>query len=122
MRGIAICCADVSQTIPVKMTKKSILFICIFQFKNNRKYPIKIETTAGGGIATAKIHGLKEENEYEVIIQSKVTSYINPTTIYKEDQTLEEGKLIIHPDKDPRKYQSRTFTLFEKFANFLQKG
>lgn len=66
-----------------------------FQFKNNRKYPIKIETTAGGGIATAKIHGLKEENEYEVVIQSKVTSYISRTTRYKNDSTMDEGKEVI---------------------------
>lgn len=66
-----------------------------FQFKNNRKYPIKIETTAGGGITTAKIHGLKEENEYEVVIQSKVTSYISRTTRYKNDSTMDEGKEVI---------------------------
>lgn len=63
-----------------------------FVFKNSRKYPIKMVASANGGVCKVSIYGIKEEKEYEVIIQSKITSYINPTTIYKEDPTLEEGK------------------------------
>lgn len=66
-----------------------------FQFKNNRNYPIKIETVAKDGITTAQIYGIKEKTEYEVIIQSKITSYIYRTTKYKNDATLEEGKEIV---------------------------
>lgn len=66
-----------------------------FVFKNSRKYPIKMVASANGGVCKVSIYGIKEEKEYEVIIQSKITSYINPTTIYKEDQTLEEGKEIV---------------------------
>lgn len=66
-----------------------------FVFKNSRKYPIKIVASANGGVCKVSIYGIKEEKEYEVIIQSKITSYINPTTIYKEDPTLEEGKEIV---------------------------
>ena len=66
-----------------------------FIFKNTRKYPIKLVASASGGVCKVSVYGIKEENEYEVIIQSKVTSYINPTTIYKEDQTLEEGKEVV---------------------------
>lgn len=66
-----------------------------FAFKNSRKYPIKMVASANGGVCKVSIYGIKEEKEYEVIIQSKITSYINPTTIYKEDPTLEEGKEIV---------------------------
>lgn len=66
-----------------------------FVFKNSRKYPIKMVASANGGVCKVSIYGIKEEKEYEVIIQSKITSYINPTTIYKEDPTLEEGKEIV---------------------------
>ena len=66
-----------------------------FKFKNSRKYPIKMVASANGGVCKVSIYGIKEEKEYEVIIQSKITSYINPTTIYKEDPTLEEGKEIV---------------------------
>ena len=66
-----------------------------FIFKNSRKYPIKMVASANGGVCKVSIYGIKEEKEYEVIIQSKITSYINPTTIYKEDPTLEEGKEVV---------------------------
>ena len=66
-----------------------------FIFKNSRKYPIKMVASANGGVCKVSIYGIKEDKEYEVIIQSKITSYINPTTIYKEDPTLEEGKEIV---------------------------
>lgn len=66
-----------------------------FVFKNSRKYPIKMVASANGGVCKVSIYGIKEDKEYEVIIQSKITSYINPTTIYKEDPTLEEGKEIV---------------------------
>ena len=66
-----------------------------FIFKNSRKYPIKMVASANGGVCKVSIYGIKEEKEYEVILQSKITSYINPTTIYKEDPTLEEGKEVV---------------------------
>ena len=66
-----------------------------FIFKNSRKYPIKMVASANGGVCKVSIYGIKEEKEYEVVIQSKVTSYINPATVYKEDPTLEEGKEVV---------------------------
>lgn len=66
-----------------------------FCFKNTRTYPIKIVATAQNGVCKISMYGIKEDVEYEVIIQSKITSYINKTTTYKEDPTLEEGKEIV---------------------------
>ena len=66
-----------------------------FVFKNTRKYPIKIVATSKNGVCKTTIYGIKEEIEYEVIIQSKVISYISPTTTYKEDSNLEVGKEVI---------------------------
>ena len=63
-----------------------------FKFKNTRKYPIKIEASAKNGICKMAIYGIEEETEYEVVIQSKVLSYIPYTTKYIEDDTLEQGK------------------------------
>lgn len=63
-----------------------------FKFKNNRKYPIKIICSGTGGTITTKIFGLKEQNEYEVEIQSYITSYIQYKTITKQDPTLDKGK------------------------------
>ena len=66
-----------------------------FCFKNSRTYPIEIVASAQNGVCKISLYGIKEEVEYEVIIQSKVTSYINYTTTYKEDPTLEEGKEVV---------------------------
>lgn len=66
-----------------------------FCFKNTRNYPIKIVASAQNGVCKISLYGIKEEVEYEVIIQSKITSYINYTTTYKEDPTLEEGKEVV---------------------------
>lgn len=66
-----------------------------FQFKNNRSYPIKIEATAKNGVCTMSIYGIKEETEYEVIIQSVVLSYIPYTTKYENDSSLAEGEEVV---------------------------
>ncbi len=47
-----------------------------FKFKNNRKYPIKIESKAGDGVATVSIYGIKQDDDNTVLIDSKVTSII----------------------------------------------
>lgn len=66
-----------------------------FCFKNTRTYPIKIVATAQNGVCKISMYGIKEKVEYEIILQSKITSYINNTTIYKEDPTLEVGKEVV---------------------------
>ena len=62
-----------------------------FQFKNSRKYPAKIICDVEDGIANIEIRGIKEEQEYEVVIQTKVDSSIPFTTKYIEDPTLPAG-------------------------------
>lgn len=62
-----------------------------FKFKNTRNYPIKIVCSGTGGTISVKIYGLKSDNEYEVEIQSYVTSWFSYKTITKEDHTLPTG-------------------------------
>lgn len=66
-----------------------------FKFENSRKYPIKIVCDVEDGIARIDIYGIKEEQEYEVVIQTKVTSSVPFTTKYIEDSTIESGKEIV---------------------------
>lgn len=66
-----------------------------FKFKNTRSYPIKIVASAKNGIAKVSFYGIKEETEYDVVIQSKTLSYIPYTVKYIEDSTLEEGKEVV---------------------------
>lgn len=61
-----------------------------FKFKNNRTYPIKIEASAKNGVSKITIKGIKEEKEYEVVIQSKVTSIVQKNVKYEENNSLED--------------------------------
>lgn len=47
-----------------------------FKFKNTRSYPIKINCISQNGICEIIINGIKEEIEYEVVIEDKVTETI----------------------------------------------
>lgn len=66
-----------------------------FKFKNNRKYPIKIVSSAKNGVAKVTFYGIKEETEYEVVIQPQVLSYLPYSVKYIEDSSLEEGKEVV---------------------------
>ena len=66
-----------------------------FQFKNSRNYPIKISAMATNGVLKIAIYGIKEEEEYEVEIESKVTGSIPYTTKYVEDNTLAAGQQVV---------------------------
>lgn len=62
-----------------------------FQFVNNRQYPIKIQMSVDGGVITAKILGVRENDEYEIAIDagrvgtSGAYSYYNAYKVYKQN-------------------------------------
>lgn len=66
-----------------------------FQFKNNRNYPIKLNCSVSGGVASFQIFGLKQENDYDVEISSYVTGRTS-TAIYSEAYKIlkKDGKVI----------------------------
>ena len=63
-----------------------------FKFKNSREYPVKIVANVSGGTISIQIFGLKSDDEYEVEIQSYITSYIKYKTIQKNDDSLAKGQ------------------------------
>lgn len=62
------------------------------KFKNTRSYPIKIEIEVKNGIVTCKILGIKEENEYDISIETDILSTIEPEIKYEPDDSLDIGK------------------------------
>ena len=66
-----------------------------FKFKNTRTYPIKIEANVANGIAEFKIHGIKEEVEYDIRIIPVTTQTVPYTTEYVTDPTLAPGQQVI---------------------------
>lgn len=66
-----------------------------FQFKNSRTYPIKIEASVKNGIAEFKIHGMQEQQEYEINILPRTTASIPYSTTYVDDPTLAPGQQVV---------------------------
>lgn len=65
-----------------------------FKFKNNRKYPVKIIAKAENGVVKVSIYGIKQDDDYQVTIDSKVTSIIESETQYQEDNSLTKGEEV----------------------------
>lgn len=65
-----------------------------FQFKNSRNYPIKIEASVKNGVAEFRIHGMQEQQEYEISIIPKTTASIPYSTTQIPDPTLAPGQQV----------------------------
>lgn len=82
----------VSSYVPVSRDATVSWGTLDFKFKNNRKYPIKIRAYCNNGVVKVDILGVKQDDDYEVVIESKVTTSIKYSTQYEEDGSLENGK------------------------------
>jgi vancomycin resistance protein YoaR len=65
-----------------------------FKFKNNRDYPIKIETSVSGGIATVTIYGLKTDDDYEISLETETVKTIPFSTTYQSNSSYKSGSII----------------------------
>ena len=59
-----------------------------FKFKNNRSFPIKIETKVNSGVVTCAIYGIKEEPLYDVSFDIEIVSSEEPDIKYEYDSSL----------------------------------
>ncbi len=91
-----------------------------FKFKNSRKYPIKIEGVAKNGTVSISIKGIKEENENEIQLESKVLSRTPCNTIYQNTNTLDEGKQKII-QKGYNGYKSITYKITKQNGKIINK-
>ena len=66
-----------------------------FKFENNRRYPIKIIAKCEDGVTHVEIYGVKQEDDFDVLIDSEVTSIIKRNIDYKEDNSLNYGSELI---------------------------
>ena len=91
-----------------------------FKFKNNRKYPIKIVATTNGSALTVDIYGVKEENEYEVTIESWITERIAYSTKYIDNPNLPQGteKVI---SKGSNGYRSVAYKILKQNGVVISK-
>ncbi len=78
-----------------------------FKFVNTRKYPVRIEATVSGGIATVSIWGVKEDVEYDITIETKKVATIAYTTQYIQDPSLPSGQQVVkQAGKNGSKYEA----------------
>lgn len=91
-----------------------------FRFKNNRKYPIKISTNIEYDSLKIDIFGTKEDNEYEVQIESNITSYIPISIKYEYDNNLTIGKEILI-ETGTNGIRSETYKIIKKNNNIILK-
>ena len=91
-----------------------------FIFKNSRKYPIKIVSTVIGGKVRVDIYGCKEENEYEVIIQSVRLQTIPMKTEYRTNISLPAGTTKTVQKGHPG-YKSSAYRILKLNGNVISK-
>lgn len=92
-----------------------------FCFKNTRNYPIKIVSSVASGIVRITIHGMQEENEYEVELQTKTLETIPYKTNYINDNTLEEGVEIIEQNGS-NGVKSETYKILKQNGAVISKS
>ena len=66
-----------------------------FQFKNTRNYPIKIVCSVDNGIVNFGLYGLKEQIEYEVVVNSNVISRSSTAIKSKTYRTLKLNGQVV---------------------------
>lgn len=91
-----------------------------FKFKNSRNYPIKIECKSNNGICGISIYGIKEETEYEVVIEDKITEVIPYTTKYIETSALEKG-VENQTQKGVNGYKSEAYRILKLNGQVISK-
>ena len=62
------------------------------KFKNNRTYPIRIDSYVSNGMATVDIYGIKEKQEKQVSIDVETVSTLPYETKYIKDTSLPAGE------------------------------
>ena len=65
-----------------------------FKFRNDRDYPIKIESSVSNGIAKVSIYGFRRETEYDISIETKLVKTIKYSTQYQKKAGYSSGQVI----------------------------
>lgn len=91
-----------------------------FQFKNNRNYAIRIKATTSNKKVTIQIYGLKQDDDYDVEIQSERTGTISYNTTYTTDSSLKKGQSKVI-QKGSNGATSITYKILKKNGEIVSK-
>lgn len=90
------------------------------KFKNNRNYAIKIVATTSGRNVYIKIYGLRQDDDYEVEIESYRTGTVPYRTTYTTDSSLAPGETkVIQGGSNGA--TSVTYKILKKDGNVISK-
>lgn len=91
-----------------------------FKFRNSRNYPIKIVCNSSNGVCSVEIYGIKEDVEYEVVIQSDITETIPFETKYKDTSSLPIGteNIVV---KGTNGYKSEAYKILKLDGKVVSK-
>ena len=65
-----------------------------FKFRNDRDYPIKIESSVSDGYVRVAIYGFRRENEYDIEIQTQKVKTIQYSTTTQKKSGYSKGEVI----------------------------
>ena len=65
-----------------------------FVFKNERNYPVKIESTVSDGVARVAFYGFKRETEYDIDIETQKVKTIQFNTVSQKKSGYSKGEVI----------------------------
>ena len=65
-----------------------------FKFRNDRNYPIKIESSVSGGKCTVSFYGLRRDVEYDIRIETDFIRSIKYQTKYDYGSSYPRGTVI----------------------------
>lgn len=65
-----------------------------FRFRNDRDYPIKIESSVSDGYARVAIYGFRRDVEYDIEIETSKVKTINYSTTYQKKSGYSSGEVI----------------------------
>ncbi|MDO5557366.1 MAG: VanW family protein [Clostridia bacterium] len=91
-----------------------------FKFKNNRTYPIKISSETKNGVVIISILGIKEDTEYQILIQSEILSVIPYETKYIEDNDVDKETAVIE-QRGENGTITETYRVLKNGGNIISK-
>ena len=70
-----------------------------FKFKNRRDYPIKIETSVSGGVAKINIYGLKNNDEYDLSLETRTIKSTSTSLVVESYRVYRRNGEVVRRDK-----------------------
>ena len=111
----------VTSYLPAGKDATVVYGITDFKFKNTRKYPIKLKAGIQGGVATISVYGMKEDEEYDITLETRTVGTLAFSTKYVEDDSLEEGKEVVK-QKGANGIQTETYKVMSQNGKVVSRS